>query len=153
MTPMKSAPSVPNWSFATSQGVGSRAPACAVVRAEEGLRSRAAGSGKRLRNPGSGGANSPASYCAATFGIPACRRPVVARLPAGPAETTAGNRARSLPGLWHGDPSWSPCRGSPFGWGSDQNGWITFGETLVTFLCSACFRRRPKTSTDFAFSG
>ena len=37
------------------------------------------------------------------------------------------NRARSLPGLWHGDPSWSPCRRQCL-WGSDHNWWVTFGE-------------------------
>jgi hypothetical protein len=42
-------------------------------------------------------------------------------------EPPAADRTRSLPGLWHGDASWSP-RVSADSPGSDQNAWVTSGK-------------------------
>src|ERR1017187_3580955 len=42
-------------------------------------------------------------------------------------EPLAADRTRSLPGLWHGDASWSPRVGTD-GWRSGQNAWVSFGK-------------------------
>jgi hypothetical protein len=42
-------------------------------------------------------------------------------------EPLAADRTRSLPGLWHGDASWSPCGGTDRR-RSDQNAWVSFGK-------------------------
>src|ERR1019366_1516769 len=90
VTPMKSASCTPNCLSRTPMVVGPMAPAIAAAPAAGAPASHAGQSSRRSHSPGSGCANSPASFAGGPSDTPARDRPVVGLLLANPVGTTGG---------------------------------------------------------------
>ena len=58
------------------------------------------------------------------------------------------NRARSLPGLWHGDPSWSPCGGQCSAGVQIRTGGSLLASRRGSFFASAEASKQTNTATD-----